>query len=222
MHSGWLISQNKWTNGLQVKYLLENTNRENILDQCFSGDRDTHLFSTVLYCVFCFVYLCPVSCVPKCCHFLWMVHSWLRLRFSLAFILPDWKHCTPTNIMYLSVPSLYVDTYVQPYKILHLSWINKMYKIYPCNDIDRWLTFGSIFTSQVNKIDPEYTIKTDWKTFCSGRKAKVSIYKYQTLYGWPTKSHGKRWYLISNSMEGQYEIRNKNTLLHVPVNGIVL
>jgi hypothetical protein len=34
----------------------------------------------------CFVCLPPVSCVPKCCQCLWIVHSWLLLRFSLTYI----------------------------------------------------------------------------------------------------------------------------------------
>ena len=41
----------------------------------------THI---VLCCVFCFVSRSAVC--TQCCQFLWIVHSWLPLRFSLAFI----------------------------------------------------------------------------------------------------------------------------------------
>ena len=37
-------------------------------------------------CVFCCIWLRPVSCVPKCCQCLWVVHCWLPLRFSLTLI----------------------------------------------------------------------------------------------------------------------------------------
>ena len=35
---------------------------------------------------FCCICLRPVSCVPKCCQCLWVVHCWLPLRFSLTLI----------------------------------------------------------------------------------------------------------------------------------------
>ena len=58
-----------------------------------------HLFSFLCY-IFCFVCLRHVSCVPNVASvsglfildcpfgFLWIVHSWLPLRFSLTFICP--------------------------------------------------------------------------------------------------------------------------------------
>ena len=50
----------------------------------FGGVRVAHLFS-FLCCLFCFVCLCFVSCA-QCCMCMWIVHSWLTLRFSLTLI----------------------------------------------------------------------------------------------------------------------------------------
>jgi hypothetical protein len=36
------------------------------------------------YCVV-FLFCFSPSCVPKCCQFLWIVHSWLPLWYSLTF-----------------------------------------------------------------------------------------------------------------------------------------
>jgi hypothetical protein len=61
---------------------------------------DVQHFAVLLSCVYCFVCLRPVSCVPyvsndyfvpeECsipCWCLWTVYSWLSLRFSLRFII---------------------------------------------------------------------------------------------------------------------------------------
>ena len=42
------------------------------------------LFFSFLCFIFCFVYLCYVSC-GQCCTCLWIVYSWLVLRYSLMF-----------------------------------------------------------------------------------------------------------------------------------------
>jgi hypothetical protein len=39
-----------------------------------------------LCCIFGFVCLRPVSLCTQCCQSLWIVHSWLLLRFSLMFM----------------------------------------------------------------------------------------------------------------------------------------
>ena len=39
----------------------------------------------ILWCIFCFVCLCVVLCA-QCCKFLWIVHLWSHLRYSLKFI----------------------------------------------------------------------------------------------------------------------------------------
>ena len=45
-----------------------------------------HLFS-FLCCVICFVFHLPLSCVSSVASlFLWIVHSWLPLRFCLTYI----------------------------------------------------------------------------------------------------------------------------------------
>ena len=48
--------------------------------------------------------ICPVSCVPSHNHCLWIVHSWLVLRFSLTLLCP--VSCVPsvTIISGLSIP----------------------------------------------------------------------------------------------------------------------
>ena len=50
--------------------------------------RVAHWFS---FYVLCFLFCLSSSCVlcTQCCRFLWIVHSWLPLRFSLAFICPS-------------------------------------------------------------------------------------------------------------------------------------
>ena len=44
------------------------------------------LIVSFLCCVFCFVCIRPVSCVPTVASFFWIVHSWSSLRFSQMFI----------------------------------------------------------------------------------------------------------------------------------------
>ena len=47
----------------------------------------------VLYFWFVFVSFC----VPLCCQFLWIVHFWLALRYSLIFIVLAWNSCKLLN-----------------------------------------------------------------------------------------------------------------------------
>ena len=51
----------------------------------FGGDRVVHVFK---FSVLCFLFCLSSSCVlcTLCCQFLWIVHSWLPLMFSLTFI----------------------------------------------------------------------------------------------------------------------------------------
>jgi hypothetical protein len=70
----------------------------------FGGFCAAHLFR-FLCCVLCFVYLRSVSCLSKCCQFLWIVHSWFPLRFSLTFILYVMYACLMISSFYMSLIS---------------------------------------------------------------------------------------------------------------------
>jgi hypothetical protein len=74
-----------------------------------------------LYCpfliapsVFSNVYLSCVLCT-LCCHFLWIVHFWLPLRYSLTFICPCFVYpMLPVSLYcpFLIVPSVFSNVYL--------------------------------------------------------------------------------------------------------------
>ena len=103
----------------------------------FDGVRVTH-FLSFLCCVFCFVSLRPMSCVPnvasisglssshvlctQCCQYLWIVHSWLFLPFSLTFIylvyttLPVSLDCSFFILLRFSLTFIYQQNTTQKIK----------------------------------------------------------------------------------------------------------
>jgi hypothetical protein len=92
-----------------LKLLIDNNNKDRILNSQTLGSTPGsfgrvcvgHLFSFLCFLLFlfwlCFVCLRPVSYV-QCCQSLWIVHSWLLLRFSLMFFL---QHQTTNELLQL-------------------------------------------------------------------------------------------------------------------------
>ena len=92
-----------------LKLLIDNNIKDRILNSQTLGSTPGlfgrvfvgHLFSFLCFLLFwfwlCFVCLRPVSYV-QCCQSLWIVHSWLLLRFSLMFFL---QHQTTNELLQL-------------------------------------------------------------------------------------------------------------------------
>jgi hypothetical protein len=76
-------------------------------------------------CVCCFACPRPVSCV-QCCRFLWIVHSWLPLQFSLAFICPSVILIFPITIFLCKCWCFYKHPLV--YSLILFTWLNTKYE----------------------------------------------------------------------------------------------
>jgi hypothetical protein len=63
-------------------------------------------------CVFFFFVLCT-----QCCHFLWIVHFWLPLWYSLTFIVNDWIWDAPCLIIIITNPCLWYIKRVLNYTV---------------------------------------------------------------------------------------------------------
>ena len=87
--------------------------------------RVVNWFSFFMCCVCCFAYPRPVSCV-QCCRFLWIVHSWLHLRFSLASICPSVVLIFPITIFLCKCWCFYKHLLL--YSLILFTWLNTKYE----------------------------------------------------------------------------------------------
>ena len=112
-----------------------------VLPLLFGGVRVVHLLSflccVILYCLSSSCVLCA-----KCCQCLWIVHSWLSLRFSLTFHVHPW--------LFLRFSLTFIYKYLS---FLGVHYSNKYYKQIICLV---WAIQGMPYKKQVLLDYPEH------------------------------------------------------------------